>query len=90
MPPQPVREGYRETRSSSSMSSMLCCTSSRSQKVVSYKESQKKFLWLDPNRWTGQKKEKVWVGCSLFDVYMAISCTLLLFTFKDKHMGILT
>ena len=75
MPPQPVREGYRETRSSSSMSSMLCCTSSRSQKVVSYKESQKKFLWLDPNRWTGQKKEKVWVA-HCFVAYMVVSCTV--------------
>ena len=29
---------------------------------MGYKESQKKFLWLDPNRWSGQKekKEKVW------------------------------
>ena len=26
---------------------------------MTYKESQKKFLWLDPNRWSGQKKEKV-------------------------------
>ena len=54
--------GYRsvqETRSSSTMSSLMCCTSSRSAKAVNYKESQKKFLWLDPNRWTGQKKEKV-------------------------------
>ena len=44
------------------MSSLMCCTSTRSQKVVGYKEGQKKFLWLDPNRWSGQKtvkKEKV-------------------------------
>ena len=67
MPPQPVRDGpgYRVTQESSrssTMSSLMCCTSTRSQKVVSYKESQKKFLWLDPNRWSGQKtvkKEKV-------------------------------
>ena len=29
---------------------------------MGYKEGQKKFLWLDPNRWSGQKtvkKEKV-------------------------------
>ncbi len=58
--------GYRsvqETRSSSTMSSLMCCTSSRSAKAVNYKESQKKFLWLDPNRWTGQKKEKVDIFC---------------------------
>lgn len=72
MAPQPVREAgasnghqqyqYQETRSSSTMSSLMCCTSTRSQKVMGYKESQKKFLWLDPNRWSGQKtvkKEKV-------------------------------
>ena len=74
MAPQPVREtngasgNYsrvvqtQETRSSSTMSSLMCCTSTRSQKVMGYKESQKKFLWLDPNRWSGQKtvkKEKV-------------------------------
>ena len=44
------------------MSSLMCCTSTRSQKVMGYKEGQKKFLWLDPNRWSGQKtvkKEKV-------------------------------
>ena len=45
------------------MSSLMCCTSTRSQKVMGqYKDSQKKFLWLDPNRWSGQKtvkKEKV-------------------------------
>jgi hypothetical protein len=23
-----------------------------------YQESQKKFLWLDPNRWSGQKTVK--------------------------------
>ena len=53
---------HQETRSSSTMSSLMCCTSTRSQKVMGYKESQKKFLWLDPNRWSGQKtvkKEKV-------------------------------
>ena len=52
----------QETRSSSTMSSLMCCTSTRSQKVMGYKEGQKKFLWLDPNRWSGQKtvkKEKV-------------------------------
>ena len=55
----------QETRTSSgggAMSSLMCCTSTRSQKVMGYKESQKKFLWLDPNRWSGQKtvkKEKV-------------------------------
>ena len=41
------------------MSSLMCCTSKRSQQAMTYKESQKKFLWLDPNRWSGQKKEKV-------------------------------
>ena len=40
------------------MSSLMCCTSTRSQKVMGYKESQKKFLWLDPNRWSGQKEKK--------------------------------
>ena len=85
MPPQPVREGYRETRSSSSMSSMLCCTSSRSQKVVSYKESQKKFLWLDPNRWTGQKKEKVWDAHSFF-VYMVLHYTVVV-VYHDYIIG---
>ena len=72
MAPQPVREAgasnghqqyqYQETRSSGTMSSLMCCTSTRSQKVMGYKESQKKFLWLDPNRWSDQKtvkKEKV-------------------------------
>ena len=55
----------QETRTSSggAMSSLMCCTSTRSQKVMGmHKESQKKFLWLDPNRWSGQKtvkKEKV-------------------------------
>ena len=68
MAPQPVREAgasnghqqyqYQETRSSSTMSSLMCCTSTRSQKVMGYKESQKKFLWLDPNRWSGQKEKK--------------------------------
>ena len=41
------------------MSSLMCCTSTRSKQAMTYKESQKKFLWLDPNRWSGQKKEKV-------------------------------
>ena len=50
--------GGGEQRSSSTMSSLMCCTSSRSAKAVSYKESQKKFLWLDPNRWSGQKSSK--------------------------------
>ena len=72
MPPQPVRDSssstyrvvqHQETSSrSSTMSSLMCCTSTRSAKAVSYKEGQKKFLWLDPNRWSGQKtvkKEKV-------------------------------
>ena len=70
MAPQPVRETNgasgnfsrvvqtQETRSSSTMSSLMCCTSTRSQKVMGYKESQKKFLWLDPNRWSGQKEKK--------------------------------
>ena len=67
MAPHPVREtnggAYRSVETkSSTMSSLMCCTSTRSQKVMGYKESQKKFLWLDPNRWSGQKtvkKEKV-------------------------------
>ena len=64
MAPHPVREGangsYRVVESkSSTMSSLMCCTSTRAQKAMTYKESQKKFLWLDPNRWSGQKKEKV-------------------------------
>ena len=64
MAPHPVREtnggAYRVVESkSSTMSSLMCCTSKRSQQAMTYKESQKKFLWLDPNRWSGQKKEKV-------------------------------
>ena len=68
MAPHPVRDthangNYRVVESkSSTMSSLMCCTSTRSQKAMTYKESQKKFLWLDPNRWSGQKtvkKEKV-------------------------------
>lgn len=58
----------QETRSSGTMSSLMCCTSTRSQKVMGYKEGQKKFLWLDPNRWSGQKtvkKEKVRPNISL-------------------------
>ena len=57
-----VVQTQETTRSSSTMSSLMCCTSTRSQKVMGYKEGQKKFLWLDPNRWSGQKtvkKEKV-------------------------------
>ena len=64
MAPHPVREtnggAYRSVETkSSTMSSLMCCTSKRSQQAMTYKESQKKFLWLDPNRWSGQKKEKV-------------------------------
>ena len=71
MAPHPVRADERTNGASyrvvtesksSTMSSLMCCTSTRSQKVMGYKESQKKFLWLDPNRWSGQKtvkKEKV-------------------------------
>ena len=64
MAPHPVRETnggpYRSVETkSSTMSSLMCCTSKRSQQAMTYKESQKKFLWLDPNRWSGQKKEKV-------------------------------
>ena len=64
MAPHPVREtnggAYRSVETkSSTMSSLMCCTSTRAQKAMTYKESQKKFLWLDPNRWSGQKKEKV-------------------------------
>lgn len=63
----------QETRTSSggAMSSLMCCTSTRSQKVMGYKESQKKFLWLDPNRWSGQKtvkKEKVDTDMSLINI----------------------
>ena len=57
-----VVQTQETTRSSSTRSSLMCCTSTRSQKVMGYKEGQKKFLWLDPNRWSGQKtvkKEKV-------------------------------
>ena len=65
MAPHPVREtnGGAHSRvvetKTSTMSSLMCCTSKRSQQAMTYKESQKKFLWLDPNRWSGQKKEKV-------------------------------
>ena len=64
MAPHPVREtnggAYRSVETkSSTMSSLMCCTSTRSKQAMTYKESQKKFLWLDPNRWSGQKKEKV-------------------------------
>ena len=64
MAPHPVREtnggSYRSVETkSSTMSSLMCCTSTRSKQAMTYKESQKKFLWLDPNRWSGQKKEKV-------------------------------
>ena len=61
----------QETRSSGTMSSLMCCTSTRSQKVMGYKEGQKKFLWLDPNRWSGQKtvkKEKVRPNISLHSI----------------------
>ena len=43
-----VVQSQETTRSSSTMSSLMCCTSTRSQKVMGYKEGQKKFLWLDP------------------------------------------
>ena len=67
MAPHPVRADDRTNGASyrvvtesksSTMSSLMCCTSTRSQKVMGYKESQKKFLWLDPNRWSGQKEKK--------------------------------
>jgi hypothetical protein len=42
MPPQPVRDSnpnYRVVQTtSSSMSSLMCCTSTRSQKAMTYKE----------------------------------------------------
>jgi hypothetical protein len=42
MPPQPVRDSnpnYRVVQTTStSMSSLMCCTSTRSQKAMTYKE----------------------------------------------------
>ena len=79
MAPHPVRDthengNYRVVESkSSTMSSLMCCTSTRSQKAMTYKESQKKFLWLDPNRWSGQKtvkKEKVNISVSVVDNFI--------------------
>ena len=76
MAPHPVREtnggAYRSVETkSSTMSSLMCCTSTRSKQAMTYKESQKKFLWLDPNRWSGQKtvkKEKVDTDMSLINI----------------------
>ena len=44
--------------SSSTMSSFMCCTSERSSKTFAYKESQSKFLWLDPTRWVEKRSKK--------------------------------
>ena len=46
------------TAKSSTMSSFMCCTSDRAQKSITYKESQSKFLWLDPTRWVERKPRK--------------------------------
>ena len=85
MAPHPVRADDRTNGASyrvvtesksSTMSSLMCCTSTRSQKVMGYKESQKKFLWLDPNRWSGQKtvkKEKVRQHLTQFNPFESIA-----------------
>lgn len=44
--------------SSATMSSFMCCTSERSSKTFAYKESQSKFLWLDPTRWVEKRSKK--------------------------------
>lgn len=60
----PTMPQYSKTTSSSStMSSFMCCTSDRSSKTFAYKESQSRFLWLDPTRWV-EKRSKKEVGNS--------------------------
>jgi len=52
----PQQSSYKS--SSSAMSSFMCCTSERSSKTFAYKESQSKFLWLDPTRWVEKRSKK--------------------------------
>ena len=56
----PQQSSYKS--SSSAMSSFMCCTSERSSKTFAYKESQSKFLWLDPTRWVEKRSKKSEVG----------------------------
>ena len=56
----PQQSSYKS--SSSAMSSFMCCTSERSSKTFAYKESQSKFLWLDPTRWGEKRSKKSEVG----------------------------
>ena len=58
----PQQTSYKA--SSSTMSSFMCCTSERSSKTMAYRESQNKFLWLDPTRWVEKRSKKTEVGCS--------------------------
>jgi len=59
----PMRSNATTTKSSSSMSSFMCCTSERSQKTIRYKEqNQSKYLWLDPTRWVEKKSKREEVG----------------------------
>ena len=52
------QQSYKATSSSSTMSSFMCCTSDRSSKTFAYKESQSRFLWLDPTRWVEKRSKK--------------------------------
>ena len=52
------------------MSSYMCCTSDRSSKVATLKESQSRFLWLDPTRWVEKRsKKEVGLNFSLFAIH---------------------
>ena len=70
MPPIFNSNGH-EQKSSTSCSSLMCCTSERQgqytttqRSTTAYRE-QSRFLWLDPTRWVEKrsfKKEKVGFG----------------------------
>ena len=63
------------------MSSYMCCTSDRSSKVATLKESQSRFLWLDPTRWVEKRsKKEVGLNFSLIVIYSLISCHWILST----------
>ena len=68
------------TVKSSTVSSFMCCTTDRAQKTISYKESQSKFLWLDPTRWVERKPRKTEVcqqnclGNSTFVTTKPVKC----------------
>ena len=61
----PQQSFSKTTSSSTTVSSLMCCTSDRSSKTLAYKESQSRFLWLDPTRWV-EKRSKKEVGLHFF------------------------